>query len=215
MLSNPANADFKFTPEAVEKFLVDWMKECDFPEGTCVLKMKEEVDAASDDIATGALDIADYLKDPEQHQSFGLNLLMKNRSELLLSDTAITEIFAAICRVALIGTKAEVEVPDGAEQAAIDQINTENDAIRVYNDSLNKLKNKISVQVPNTKYEKPEEAETWHYPENFDNYEFWEEKCYIRLQNYKDPEGVVVEDLKPLDKKAQMAKEAERAKMMK
>lgn len=70
------------------------------------------------------------------------------------------------------------------------------------------------MQVPNIKYAQPEDAETWHYPVNFDDFQFWEEKCYIRVQNYKDPEGVVVEDLKPLDKKAQLAKEAERAKMM-
>lgn len=35
MLSNPATAEFRFTTEAIEKFLVDWMKDGDFPEGTC------------------------------------------------------------------------------------------------------------------------------------------------------------------------------------
>lgn len=43
MLSNPANSEFKFSNEAIEKFLVDWMKEADFPEGTCVVKLKEEL----------------------------------------------------------------------------------------------------------------------------------------------------------------------------
>jgi hypothetical protein len=27
----------------MEKFLVDWMKEADFAEGTCVVKLKEEL----------------------------------------------------------------------------------------------------------------------------------------------------------------------------
>jgi len=35
MLSNPSTAEFRFTTEAIEKFLIDWMKEGDFPEGTC------------------------------------------------------------------------------------------------------------------------------------------------------------------------------------
>ena len=35
--------DFKFSVEAMEKFLVDWMKEADFAEGTCVVKLKEEL----------------------------------------------------------------------------------------------------------------------------------------------------------------------------
>lgn len=43
VLSNPLNSEFKFTSDAVEKFLVDWMKEFDFPEGTCVIKMKEDI----------------------------------------------------------------------------------------------------------------------------------------------------------------------------
>jgi hypothetical protein len=43
ILSNPSNSDFKFTSDGIEKFLVDWMKEFDFPEGTCVIKMKEDI----------------------------------------------------------------------------------------------------------------------------------------------------------------------------
>ena len=91
----------------------------------------------------------------------------------MLNDTAITEILTAICKVSLIKNKVEAEVPEGAEQATIDLINTENEAIRIYNDGLKRLKSKISLQVPNTKYAKPEDAESWHYPENFDDYEFW------------------------------------------
>jgi len=43
MLSNPSTAEFRFTSEAIEKFLIDWMKEGDFPEGTCVIKMKDQL----------------------------------------------------------------------------------------------------------------------------------------------------------------------------
>lgn len=116
--------------------------------------------------------------------------------------------------MSLIPNKAEQEAAEGAEQAVVDQTNIDNEAVRVYNEGINKLKSKISLQVPNTKYAKPDDAETWHYPDNFDDYAFWKEKCYIRVSNYKDAEGAIVEDSKPLDKKAQMAKEAERAKMM-
>lgn len=50
MLSNPSTAEFRFTAEAIEKFLVDWMKENDFPEGTCVIKLKEAINLrVSDD----------------------------------------------------------------------------------------------------------------------------------------------------------------------
>lgn len=73
MLSNPANGDFKFGQDSVEKFLVDWMKEADFPEGTCVMKLKEELQfRVSDsegniDINLTAAQIANALKNPNMH----------------------------------------------------------------------------------------------------------------------------------------------------
>lgn len=78
------------------------------------------------------------------------------------------------------------------------------------------MKSKISLQVPKEKYAKPEDVDEWHYPEDPEDYTFWGEKCYMRVQNYKEPEGSApVEDLnaKPLDKKAQLLKEAEKAKL--
>lgn len=70
------------------------------------------------------------------------------------------------------------------------------------------------MQVPKTKYAKPDDVEAWHYPEDPSDYQFWAEKCYIRVQNYKDPEGTVtVEETKPLDKKALLMKEMEKAKL--
>lgn len=36
---------------------------------------------------------------------------------------------------------------------------------------------------------------------------------YVKVGNYKEPEGTVVVEEKPLDKKAQMLKEAEKAKL--
>lgn len=56
ILANPASNEFKFTTDAVEKFLVDWMKECDFPEGTCVIKMKDDISMRVSD-SDGNMDI--------------------------------------------------------------------------------------------------------------------------------------------------------------
>lgn len=41
ILSNPNLSEFKLTADKIEPFLVDWMKEADFPEGTCVLKLTQ------------------------------------------------------------------------------------------------------------------------------------------------------------------------------
>ena len=57
MLSNPANSEFRFTTEAIEKFLVDWMKESDFPEGTCVIKLKDDLSFRVSD-PDGNIDLA-------------------------------------------------------------------------------------------------------------------------------------------------------------
>ena len=84
----------------------------------------------------------------------------------------------------------------------VDAANAENEQIKAHNEAVNKLKAKISLQVPKDKYAKPVDVEDWHYPENPEDYSFWNEKCYIRVQNYKaaDTEAPV-EPEKPLDKK--------------
>jgi len=132
--------------------------------------------------------------------------MLKHKKDVLINDNAIVEIFSAITKVSLTETKAEKPMPaEGADnyQGLLDAANAENESIKTSNDSINKLKNKISLSVPKTKYAKPEDAETWHYPDDPNDYSFWDEKCYVRVQNYKEPEGTApVEEAKPLDKKA-------------
>ena len=46
--------------------------------------------------------------------------------------------------------------------------------------------------MPKDKLARPEtleEDQTWPYPEDPYNYEFWGEKMYVKVQNYKDAEG--------------------------
>lgn len=70
--------------------------------------------------------------------------------------------------------------------------------------------------MPKIKYAQPEtleEDQTWPYPEDPCDYNNWGEKMYVKVQNYKEPEGSLPVEDKPLDKKAQMLKEAEKAKL--
>lgn len=102
--------------------------------------------------------------------------------------------------------KAEKELPaEGVEnyQQLLDAANAENEQIKAHNDAVNKLKAKISLQVPKDQFARPEDFEgEWHYPEDPSDYGFWNEKAFMRVQNYKDAEGTTpVEEAKPLDKK--------------
>lgn len=124
MLSNPATAEFRFTTEAIEKFLVDWMREGDFPEGTCVVKLKESLqemrvvdDKGAVDIGATAVQMATALKNPTAHESFGLNFILKNKKDVLINDNAVLEIFSAIAKVNEMPLKAEKPIPEAAEQA--------------------------------------------------------------------------------------------------
>lgn len=59
--------------------------------------------------------------------------------------------------------------------------------------------------MPKVKYARPddlEEGATWPYPEDPCDFEHWGEKMYVKVQNYKEPEGSSVLEEKPLDKKA-------------
>lgn len=193
------------------------MKEADFPEGSCVIKMKEHLnfrvsdDQGNFDAAGTATQIATALKNPATHQGFGLNFMLKNKKDVLINDNAILEIFSAITRVDMQETKAEKEAPaEGVEnyQQLLDACNAENEQIKQHNEQVNKLKAKISLCVPREKYAKPEDAAEWHYPEDFNDYGFWNEKAYMRVQNYKEPEGAAVaEEPKPMDKKQQAMKQ--------
>ena len=49
----------------------------------------------------------------------------------------------------------------------------------------------MSWSVPETKHAKPESHEgEWIYPENPNDYGFWNEKCYIKVLNVKEAEVV-------------------------
>ncbi len=112
------------------------MKEADFPEGTCVIKMKEELNfRVSDpdgnlDHTMTAMQIATALKNPATHQSFGLNFLLKHKKDVLLNDNAIIEIFSAITKASLIENKPEKAYPpEGVDnyQSLVDAVNVENE----------------------------------------------------------------------------------------
>ena len=138
MLSNPSTAEFRFTSEAIEKFLVDWMKECEFPEGTCVVKIKDQLEGTEVLDDSGVLDpvrtanqMAVALKNPGVHEGFGLQFLLKNKKDVLINDNAIQEIFTAISKVDLtMRRRAEKEMPaEGTEnyQQLVDAANAENE----------------------------------------------------------------------------------------
>jgi hypothetical protein len=144
--------------------------------------------------------------------------MLKNKKDVLINDNAIQEIFSAITKVDLIETKQEKPLPEeGAEnyQQLVDAANQENEQVKAHNEQVNKLKAKISLQVPKEAYAKPEDAESWHYPADPSDFGFWNEKAYMRVQNYKEPEGAepIAAPEKPLDKKQQMMKDAEKAKL--
>lgn len=68
--------------------------------------------------------------------------------------------------------------------------------------------------MPRTKHQKPEDAEEWPYPEDPSDFSFWREKCYIRVQNFKDESGQIQnEEVKNEKKMTAKEKEAEKARL--
>jgi hypothetical protein len=56
ILSNPNLSEFKLSADKIEPFLVDWMKEAEFPEGTCVVKITQSAQAVLDEMSQGSND---------------------------------------------------------------------------------------------------------------------------------------------------------------
>lgn len=50
IFSNPNLSEFKLTADKIEPFLVDWMKEAEFPEGTCVVKLTQSAQAILEEL---------------------------------------------------------------------------------------------------------------------------------------------------------------------
>lgn len=177
--------------------------------------MKANDESGNLDLGATAVQMATAMKNPNAHESFGLNFILKNKKDVLINDNAVLEIFSAISRVDLMPLKPEKPMPEeGADQAVIDQVNADNEQIRAHNDTINKLKAKISLQVPREKFAKPEDAEEWAYPEDPSDFSFWKEKCYVKVQNFKDESGQVVnEEVKHEKKLTAKEKEAEKARL--
>ena len=89
------------------------MKNSEFPEGTCVVKITQSAQAElSEHLSQAEMPepdrvIAQKLVDPASHQSFGLKFLLNNSRNIQLSDQIVNEVFTAIAR---IGSKPLIPV---------------------------------------------------------------------------------------------------------
>jgi hypothetical protein len=103
ILSNPNLSEFKLNAEKIEPFLVDWMKEAEFPEGTCVVKITQSAQAILDEMSLRSDEhttvIAQQFANPISHESFGLKFLLNNSKNVQLNENVILEVFKAIAHV--------------------------------------------------------------------------------------------------------------------
>lgn len=207
--SNPAMADFKFGVEAVEKLLTEMIIGNEFPDGTCVIGTKSDIKATcntSEDPDVCLANAIAYLGEAKNIHSFGLNFFMQNSKDFMINKVAIQEIFGAISKIGLQESAKEVEVAEDADDAAKEAANTENEAIKTKNEALTKVQAKIGFvtvekQEP-AEVEEGQEPELLKAPLDPEDYEWWEEKLFLKVNNYREPEGAApVEEPKPMDRR--------------
>ena len=79
------------------------MKEAEFPEGTCVVKITQSAQAVLDEMSQGSNDpttiIAQHFTNPNSHESFGLKFLLNNSKNVQINESVILEVFKAIAHV--------------------------------------------------------------------------------------------------------------------
>ena len=113
ILSNPNLNDFRLNSEQIERFIEDWMRTGDFPEGTCVVKITGSSHASIQEHLSQAevpepeKVIAQKLIDANSHQSFGLKFLLNNSKNIQLNEHILSEVFTAIAR---IGSKPLLQI---------------------------------------------------------------------------------------------------------
>ncbi len=197
ILSNPNLNDFRLNSEQIERFIEDWMRTGDFPEGTCVVKITGSSHASIQEHLSQAevpepeKVIAQKLIDANSHQSFGLKFLLNNSKNIQLNEHILSEVFTAIARIGskpLLQIQQPLTFVDGGSQteeqvlAANMQIEAKNEVSKQTNDETIKLQSRVSWSVPAVKHAKPESYEgDWEYPVDPSDYAFWKEKCYIKV----------------------------------
>ena len=207
--SNPSMADFRFGVEAMEKMINDIVVGGDFLDGTLCIETTNDIKVkcnTSEDMEECVSNAVAFLCEPNNIRSFGLNFFMQHHRDFMINSNAITEVFSAIAKVGLQSPAEEVEIAEDAEDAVKEATTAENEATKAKNEALAKLQAKIGFKT--VKKEEPAELEEGQEPELLkapldpEDFKFWEEKMYLKVNNYREPEGAApVEEPKPMDRR--------------
>jgi len=183
VLANPSNNMFRFGDEAIETFITELLND-GFPEGAISLRLKEDLTKnvkENDDVTEYGRQMSNWLIDSNMHSSYGLRFLLKLKRDLLISDDAIVEVFAAIAKIVFRKPIEIADLPEAEEGQTEEDAAEKRDVIMAKNEEILKANEALAKTQAHVRLEMPEAGE-----ETAVNYEEWEEKCLIKVANFKE-----------------------------
>ena len=190
MITRMEMPSFEIRRDQVLKFLEDLLFDGFSPE-VCFIRITDDMlsqaEMDEEDEEAQATKAANQLATGQKLDQFGLQFLLNSDwHKAGLNDEIVRDVFYAVCRVNYYEPQEELVIPEDGEEVTEEQkerLQEQNEEIAKTNELFSKLKNYIKLVKP----EPPAEGEE-QVPDEKQNaaYEA-EEKCLVRIMNYRDP----------------------------
>jgi len=149
--------------------------------------MLTERERLEEDDETQAAKAADRLSTGQNLSQFGLKFLLKSdHNKAGLNDDIVRYVFYALCKVNYYEAQEAITAPEDGEEMTEEQkerFTEQNEEIERTNELFSKLKNYVKLVAPAA----PAAGEEAVADENPNAEYEAEEKCLVRIQNYRDP----------------------------
>ena len=184
LTSKGENVGFELTAESICDMLKELLLE-GYPQGICYLKLKKEPlqeDMKENSIDRQAAFVAGRMQEADQIIGYGMKWLNEVAKKVGINEDLVFEVFKALCMIHYHQPKEAVPVPDGDDDQA-DKIQEQNEEIEKENELYNKLKQYVKLVVPEPAAEGEENPVTEFEEPDYDEAD---EKCLVRILNYRD-----------------------------
>ena len=181
LTSGGQNVGFELLAETIMKFLEELLVD-GYPQGVCFIKLTQdpltETEKEEESVEKQADLAAARIVDGSSLTTYGLKWLFKVSKSAGISAMLVEELIKALC---MIHYHVPMEtIPDpGDDEDVSAKIADQNEEIEKQNELMAKLKQYVKLVMP-TGAEGEEEIKEPDYEEA-------DEKCLVRIQNYRDP----------------------------
>jgi hypothetical protein len=190
MITRMEMPSFEMRKDQILKFLEDLLLD-GMNQEACYMRVTKELlterEMLEEDDEMQATKAAEKLATGQNIAQFGMQFLLStDKAKMGLNDDIIRDVFYAICKINYYETQEPVLIPEDEEltDEQKERFAEQNEEIERTNELFAKMKNFAKLVNPSTEEVVAED------PEQVVNEPEAEEKCLVRVQNYRDPVSI-------------------------